>query len=193
MRLATAIFILATLTARPLPAIVQAKPEFTFTGEEFVRRYNRSMDNLKVPNRSVYIHNKIERNGEMEFNLIQLIGKRTMFIKLTMNKRTQKVNHILYLGGKDNKYEANSIAAIKIINEISATVMAIENPRMSRTELEKRKGEIGLTKLDKHKSIESRKHNISYQLITAEDLGGLSLIANPVPSTEDDEFEDLEF
>ena len=173
------------------------QPELPLTVEEFIERYNYSI-------KKIFRQIHIESGGEPKakslkgielYSLKQKFGKRSMFISITTNKRTKRIKAIFYMGSKD-KGESNEQSALKVIKEIEAILMAIEDPNMEKLKLYQRKEAIGISKLQNGQTIKSKnkKANAQYELKPFSGNVTLRVTALYIIQSEDNQYmDDLEF
>lgn len=182
MRLATAILILATLTAVPLPAIGQSPPEFPFKVEGFIARYNRALKTLHVPIKKISIKDQKEEGDEIEFDLHQSNGQRKfMFIKVVTGKESGRIRSILYVASKEKSHNL-FFFQLTLITEIEAVIMALESPAMDKEERDKRVKEIGLQQsLKEKRNIASTENFVDYVVGPLKSIGVITLLAKPNP------------
>ncbi|MYD61638.1 MAG: hypothetical protein F4W91_11405 [Gemmatimonadetes bacterium] len=157
--------------------------EFSFTVNEFVRRYNRSAEEIEV--NQIAIQGRREVITGIEYRLTK--EKRgdhhnPYRLSLLTNMNSNKVKSIFYMifvVADENKTELER--GLEIILRFTATFMAVENPDMKSADRGRRLQEIGVMQSIKDKEeITTVKNNIVYKVDVVEVLGAVTFSIKPV-------------
>ena len=141
------------------------KPEFAFTVEEFIDRYNHSMQNLQNDTRVSKKSETESNNGE--FLVISLTSNKKIRFVLTANKVTRSVRDIGLIAQGDGTFSSG----IDHIMGILAVVTAIENPS---TPVSQRRGilrDLGVLGGTTGKETTVVRRGVKYNRSYTEDIG----------------------
>ena len=150
----------------------KAEPEFVFTVEGFIERFDMASNNLK---RDTRVSVK-EELGNGEFLTIQLVASnKNMAMVLTANNKTRAVRDLIFIGSGDGTLDSG----VAITFGILATVMAIENPLTPPSQRGEILKEIGFLELSDEGKVASERRGVKYNLSRSKVIG-IMLTATPV-------------
>ncbi len=158
------------------------QPEFSFTVNEFIRRYNQATQNfpedqaIEKMREPIIVEDKWEIEGGLQYQLTKADTKSLLYVTTNGNNFASSIYYMIFIP-KDS--EIMSILA-HLIFRFSATIMAVENPDMSPTERGKRLKEIGFFKaIEEQSEIVTRKNNVDYKVDLSVALGAVTLSIKP--------------
>ena len=160
----------------------QNKREFSFTVQEFVRRYNQASQNVAdgglIPKR-VFIDEKRELSDAMEYRLAHTTNEDHIYFSVATNKNRDAVRAVFYMIYLSPDTNAMSMMG-DMLYGFAATIMAVENPHMPPSERGQRLKEIGVFKvMEEKRAILSRKNNVDYKIDIVEAMGAITLSIKP--------------
>ncbi len=163
----------------------QKAPEFYFTVNEFIRRYNQATQHLPASKfteklrERIIVEEEMELSDGVEYTLIKTTSADHFHLSVTTNKNSDAVRSIYYM-----IYIAKAKDTATVMGDLllrfSATIMAVENPNMQPKERGERLKEIGVFKaVEERKEVLSRKNNIDYKVDVIITLGAVTLSIKP--------------
>ena len=172
----SAIFLIACLLAQPLNATASGSvSELPFTVEEFVERFNLATQKLEVTLQIVI--GVFQENDHGETLAVSLQNKglgRQFLIQVNATKSNRAIRNMAYMG-KCKDYSDETILAL--LSELTAFIMAIENPVMPVKMRGQRLKEIGFAQALQGENVTTRKKGIEYALSgDLRKLSGLILV-----------------
>jgi hypothetical protein len=148
-------------------------PQFFFSADDFIRKYNNALHNLESGNADVFLK---EENDNGEFLTITLGGPEHIALIVTANNQSRLVRDLLFLGSGDGTMQSG----LNIVMGAVAMVMAIENSDMQVSERKQIVDALGLLngKLSESGKVSFTRNGVDYQVSQSE-LTGTMITASP--------------
>ena len=159
----------------------QNKQEFSFTVQEFVKRYNQATEYMPEgvrPDR-VFVGKRRELyDGGVEYTLASNGGPNSFTVTTNKNRNAVRSVYLSIFIADQNKNTLSVMGDLFV--RFTTTIMAVENPHMPSAQRGQRLKEIGLFKaIDEKRAILTRKNNVDYKIDIVEVFGSVTLSINP--------------
>ena len=139
--------------------------EFAFTVEEFISRFNYSLQNLENDTRV----SQVDETDNGKDLTIELTSNRNIGFVLTANNVTRSVRDMIFIGGGDGTIRSGADLLMAMV----AFVMAIENPSMPASQTHRITRDLGLhymTEAD-NRTTKVVRHGVRYRRTWFEKIG----------------------
>ncbi len=157
-------------------------PEFSFTVNEFIRRYNQATQNFpedqiaEKMREPIIVENKNEMTDGFQYQLTKADTQSLLYVTTSVNNSVRTIYYMVFIP-KDS--EPMSVLA-QLLFRFSATIMAVEDPDMPPNERGERLKEIGVFKAVKdQREVLTRKNNVDYKVDLSAVLGAVTLSVKP--------------